>query len=463
MATLSTDPADLFTELYDNLDGRIAGPLQPDVALAWLTDETSEDVSAWVEGIAMLGELSATAIRESIEQVDDPDEPEDAQRRIFAVLRGLDRALAHVNPHTATYDHGALRHLGVRYAHRGRLNSDATPGALVPRFAFPGREGPVAESLRELFTSVVRISAPDWDRSAHVVIPNRSDFGRRDRLQGIRVGCSPALASLDDLEIEAAEKGGRWFFDARPRTEQVAPRFGEILRRLDEAGAAIGVLPELALTSELLGKWQTVIAENPRGRASRLKWLFLGSGASDSCDPPANRGVLVDRRSGEILLEQDKLFPFALTSQQIADWGLEGLLGEGPCAERITRGEKLTVAECGLGRLAVFICEDLARITEIGGVVLAQGVSFALAPVFSAEVLEHFWEHAHAKDYANQVGTQVVVANSLVVPRAAGASGPTGTALAHAPTGWARGETENATDVCVFTLSVEAAVPAVVL
>jgi predicted amidohydrolase len=459
----SSDPADLFTQLYDILDARLGGePLQPGVALEWLTDELSQEVASWIEGSTVVdGSLESEGIEDSINQVDDPDEPEEGLKRVFAILCGLDRAFAHINPHTATYDQGALRPLAVRYAERGRFNSPATRGALLPRYAFPGRETVVPESLVESFVNVVRVPPRAWAMARHATIPNRSDFGRLERQRGIRVGCVPAVQELGEVQLELVENVDRRFYAAHARLETVGSRAAEILDKLDASGAAIGVLPELALTDEILEVWKDVAVQRSPERTSRLKWLFIGTGSVGGDSPPANRGVLIDRRTGETLLEQDKMFPFTLDKSQLTAWGLERVLGEEPCGEFITRGRRLSISECGLGRLAIFICEDLARIASIGGGVLAHGVSFALAPVFSAEIQEHYWEHAHAKDYASQVGTQVVVANSLVIARAMGLTGKVGTALAHGPAGWVIGESEAPTDICLFSLSVEAAVTAV--
>jgi hypothetical protein len=297
VSTLSTDPADLFTQLYDDLDRRMEAPLQPSVAMEWLTDELVEEVASWIEGSAVIeGQLDPEGISHSIEQVEDPDEPEEAERRIFAILCGLDRAFAHINPHTATYDQGALRHLAVRYAERGRFNSPATRGALLPRYAFPGRLVVVPESLSEFFTSVVRVPPPAWAFARHAVIPNRSDFGRLDRQRGLRVGCAPVMSGLDDVDAELSQPESHRLYTIRPRPDRVRHRIVEIIRRLDESGAALGVMPELALANELLQEWRVAAVENPPGRTSRLKWIFAGTGPVGDENPPTNRGVLIDRR-----------------------------------------------------------------------------------------------------------------------------------------------------------------------
>jgi hypothetical protein len=59
----------------------------------------------------------------------------DSARRTFAVLLGLDAALAHANPLFGAAAPPALTEYALRYAESGRLDSGALSGALLPRFA----------------------------------------------------------------------------------------------------------------------------------------------------------------------------------------------------------------------------------------------------------------------------------------------------------------------------------------
>ena len=114
---------------------------------------------------------------------------------------------------------------------------------------------------------------------------------------------------------------------------------------------------------------------------------------------------------------QAKLYPFTLTSQQISDWRLDGIL-KSQSEEDMTRGRKLYIRDTTWGRIAVLICEDLTKLLEerIGRAVKGYGVSLLIAPVFSDEVIEHRWEHSQAKVWADQAGARTVVANSLAIP-----------------------------------------------
>jgi predicted amidohydrolase len=113
--------------------------------------------------------------------------------------------------------------------------------------------------------------------------------------------------------------------------------------------------------------------------------------------------------------------------------------------------------ESNLGRLAILICEDLARTMTLGPALRDHGLSLAICPVFS-EVLElYHWEHSKAKEYAAQVGTQMLVANSRAVGRAQGHE-DFGTALGHSPFSTDLVSTTSPEEVALLRLSDEAAV-----
>src|SRR5262245_13703339 len=120
--------ADLFCELFDRLDPA----------------EFSAEGEAWI------GDPAVTAIAGGVERAVLDGEPvaaPEGARRCFAVLLGLDAALAHVNPTLAGAAPPALTEYALRYAESGRFDSGAVPGALLPRFARPGRRGQLPEDL----------------------------------------------------------------------------------------------------------------------------------------------------------------------------------------------------------------------------------------------------------------------------------------------------------------------------
>jgi predicted amidohydrolase len=169
---------------------------------------------------------------------------------------------------------------------------------------------------------------------------------------------------------------------------------------------------------------------------SNLRWIFVGTGAFGDKTLPANRGYLLDRLTGQVLVEQDKLFPFTLSEEQLEAWNLSPLLGREPISEAIARGDMISVAESAIGRLVILVCEDLSRLDQLLNPLVEHGVSLAIAPVLSKPTLAHHWEHARAKVYADAAGTSVVIANSLVIASLLDQV-EAGTALVHGPGGFA--------------------------
>jgi predicted amidohydrolase len=446
------DAADLFCLIFDDFEAEQLDPYEVD---SWMTDQQVIDISSFTEGqVVETGTLDENEVRSGIEMAsDDPD------RRRFAYLQGIDNALLHAHPHTGSHDTAGLTAIAVRYAATGKFNTDAVAGALLPRFAFPADDEDLAvERLADAMTAAVRVPSEAWEMTDHTKIATRSDFHRLDRENGIVFGCVPFVEDLDELDWERRRIGeGDYFRASVIASEEIKERIAKVLALLDRQGAMVGVVPEACLSDQVLEWWRQAITGNRPPRDSRLRWIFVGTGPIGDGEPPANTGLLLDRYTGDVLMTQDKLYPFLLGGEQIEAWGLAAYVGEAKAREDIRRGESVTIAETGLGRLSVLICEDLARTMELGPPLRSHGLSHAIAPVFSNTIQPHHWEHNKAKEYADQVGTQVVVANSRAVGRARGEE-TFGTALAHSPHGTEFGATSRCDEVVLLRLSDEAAI-----
>jgi predicted amidohydrolase len=429
METFPSDPADLFIYLADQIEPRF----DRNETFGWMHDDSVRDIAEILERAALAdGAVSPESVAELLEYV----EEEERQQRLFAILLGLDRALLHVNPYFGSFDQGALVPIAVRYALTGVLNSDLSIGALLPRCSFPGRRQHTPNTINDAFVSVTCIPCAEWSQTDHCRIPRRNDLSRIERQGEFEIACVPFVDDASDFEWSAIERAGvRFYRISLANPCPVRDRVARVLGELDLSGATIAVLPELALSEELLDQWLEVIANQPRPAGSNLKWLFVGSGdvSVSSENGPVNRCVLLDRVTAEIVLEQDKVHPFTLTADQLEEWRLVDRLGSDDIEEDLDSGRRLLVAESALGRIVVLVCEDLARIVEIGPTLSHQGISHVFAPVFSKETRLHHWEHVKAKEYANQTGALVVVSNSLVIPRLMDADGPWGTSIAHSP------------------------------
>jgi predicted amidohydrolase len=406
------DPADLFVQLYDELGEHPFRGAVP--AQQWWADPS---VQADARRVCLKVLETGIAPRNLVSRLAQSD------RGMFAVLVGLDDALEYVHPFSATYDPGRLYRIAVRYVTSGRLNSDAVDGALLVRNVFPGR--PAGLPDREDFFGVVRVPRDAWADVEHSRIPNAFDlpFMRPEKSDSATIGvaCIPMLGSYDDLVFQQTDRAGAPAYRIGPQTEVLERRIEKVLEILDESRAFIGVLPEAALSEKLLMVWSETLRRKEPPKSSNLCWLFVGTGPCGGQSPPPNRAVLL-HRSGQVLLEQDKINDFTMTPGQLDRWGLNGLLGHGPRVEDIARGDTVRLLECALGRIGVLICEDLTR-PRISNALRGCGISHVFVPIFSGPV-HPSWVTGSATSYVVDVGASVVVVTSLAIARAIGRKGP---------------------------------------
>jgi predicted amidohydrolase len=430
---MSDDYADLFCELFDRLaaaEFRAEGE-------AWLGDPKVAATAAAVERAALDGAPVAAP---------------DGGRQTFAVLLGLDSALGHANPLFGVAAPPPLTEHALRYAESGRFDSGALPGALLPRFARPGRRGQLPADLADAFGSVVRVNATDWDTCDHVALPARSRLTRPEREAGLRVATAALIREPDELEWEVEERSGLRFYRIHPADQEpTRARVEKVIAAWDQQDVAIGVAPELCLSRTLLERWQVALRERAGAGASRLRLVVAGSGNLDRSSPPTNEAVLLDARTGEVLVRQRKVHPFNFSQQDLQLWGLTDRL-TAPIDEDLSRGERVCVVEAGGARLAILVCEDLARLHAFAAALHAHGVSLILVPVFARPTKDRRWERARAEVYSDATGSSVVVANSLVIAEILRTPAPVGTAIAVAPGHAAVGHSSEPDDVVVFAL-----------
>ena len=433
MSSVRDDYADLFCELFDRLN-----PAQ-----------FHSDGEAWMAD----GDVVATAARIERAALDGhPVDAPDGARGAFAVLLGLDAALAHANPTLAGWAPPALTEYALRYAESGRLDSGAHPGALLPRFARPGRRGQLPDDLADAFGSVLRVTAADRDACDQIALPARSRLTRPEREAGLRVSTAPMIRDPDELAWEVKERSGMRFYRIHPADrEPTAARVKKVIKAWDEQGVTIGVIPELCLSRTLLERWQAALRERAEAGSSRLRLVVAGSGNVEGSSPPTNEAVMLDARTGEALVRQHKVHPFNFSQEDLELWGLADRL-TAPIDEDLARGERVCVVEAGGARLAILVCEDLARLHAFAAALHAHGVSLLLVPVFARPTKDRRWERSRAELYCDAIGSSVVVANSLVIADILRSSMPVGTAIAIAPGHAAVGHASEPDDVVVFKL-----------
>lgn len=416
--------ADLFCGLYDRLDRVAVRERGSD----WLHDR---NVGSLIDQFASDVELGRPLAAFEMRLNSYPPGA-DVERRIYAALAGIDTAFRHVHPMAVVRAVGgeptpqALVELQAHVAASGRLDSPsgANGGALLPRLVEPPRRPGEPDDKRDLFHYVVRVQAASWNECDYMRLPEDGLLLSHEVHAGLNLACVPVIADAAEMRFER-HPGAATYRIAPIDAAVTLERIEAIVARLDAEDVQIAVAPELTLTPALLARWQAVLGAP---RRTRLRWVLAGSGPLETRGArPINTAVLLEGRTGRVLARQDKQHGFDMTDDELRRFGLEGLLGPGPVSEDVARGHRLTILDAGAERVAVLVCEDLARVVELGGVLRDFGVSLLLVPVLSRPLREYRWEHRSASIHGRTIGASVVIANSLVVHGLTG--DPGGTAM----------------------------------
>jgi predicted amidohydrolase len=349
----------------------------------------------------------------------------------FLLMRAIDRAFANLSPYVNTRHRGRIsRHLKT-FRRLNRYNECADFGAVIPRRTFPTRPQAVPDHEAEHLHSLMVV--PTTTDGLHFSrVPPDLDFSESLReTEAIVLGCVPFLHDLDELELRRIQDENDWY-SIRARTDRGwadhwQRRIAEVLTRLDRSGAHVGVLPELALTDELLLWWRRALRQTPPPPESRLEWILVGTGpitVDVRFEQQPNRAVLLHRNNGKVVFHQDKVEPFTLTDQHLEEWQLVKHLGNGPLAEWKRRAWDRYVVDARVGRFAILVCEDHDRLTTVGAHLSSLAPTHLLIPVFAPPILRHHWQEQAAIRFANQTGSASVVVTSYAIKRATTARRP---------------------------------------
>lgn len=437
------DIADFFCELYDTLDPEVAVRRLPAVRAGRRRERTT------------IGSRVADGTYDFDRARTDIAADASGDMCILHLL-GIDKALKRIDPFSATVPPRSLEPLSARYAKYGRF-SDQASGLLLPRAADPGRPNQEPAVLADAFASVIRVPKELLRHNRQRALPHAAQLAPDDIFPALRVGCAPVVAEVGEMSFERHEHLGTPVYRIGVKDpDAVAGRIEDILEAAAKEEIVLLVLPELTCNEDLAKKW-TAAAVASVARGSKLRWLFTGTGDLRKDGRAVNSGLLIDATTGRPLVDQAKTMAFTLTEAQIESWKLP--LPIEKLDEDIERGVGIYVADTGVGRLAVLICEDLAETTGPSvEAIAAFGVSHLLAPVFSEPTAPQFWEHQKAKNLATAAGTTTIVANSMVV---GALQEPTATtyhaALVHSPVatapGWgSEGGARTPTSLQVFSI-----------
>ncbi|GAA3792503.1 hypothetical protein GCM10022403_028130 [Streptomyces coacervatus] len=403
---LTADPADLFVILYDLLPEE---RFRADEAIDWLQDLTVREKADHIcRQVLQTGRVTEKLAGDIVREVDNH-----GHLGMFTALVGLDRALAAANPFNTRFNDPTMDWLRVRYIRHNRLNTPRrTTGLLLPRCARPGKVMAEWENKTDFF-NVHRVTPDDCRRIRLSRIPALNDPGFKGE-ESISIGAVPIVERYTDLKFEWERKGPGRRYRITP-SEDLGVRIGSAVRNLWQSGAEIGVLPESTVSTPLLKNWKNALRELPQD--SGLRWLLVGTGPLTDTNPPPNRAVLIDCRTREVILRQDKMAGFTVTTDLADQWRLPGGPHQGLAREDINRGTEITVLESSLGRLAVFICEDIKQSVRWAAQLQALGVSHIFVPLFAAPILRARpqWERQAAQRCIEELGAWVVLSNSLAV------------------------------------------------
>ncbi len=363
----------------------------------------------------------------------------------FHVLRGIDRAFVVLDRLKAgARDRRALAGLWQRWHTFGRLDTGVHGGVVLPRRCLPGRPLGVPDDLDGYLSNLVRVPEAALHgrhgRKAELLrCPALDDLDATDRGE-LSLGAVAFIGDLGELRLRrlTGKAGHDWYSITLGDGLVWRDRAERVLHALDQADVQVGLMPEMALDTNLLEQWQELVRTTPRPAESRLSWVLLGTGpvgGSDSSAPP-NRAVMINRVTGNVVLSQDKRHPFTLATSHLDKWGLRSQLGEGPLAEWMTEGRAHQILESTVGRFGVLVCDDLGRVVEAAPEVAAFGLTHLFVPIFAEPIRRFRWEERSADILANQVGCGTAVVNSCAV-QPASVETEVGTALfLHAREQW---------------------------
>lgn len=409
----SLDPAVVFAVFTAEFDG--ATPFE----MSRWRKETEQQTAEIYRRIVETGVLSSDTVEAA----------EDLRSR-FVLLRAIDRAFSRLDPYGGAADHGRLGPYLSTLHELGRYNREGVEhGEVIPRRTFPTRPVVAPEHVQGHLENLLLVR--NRHPSVHLNRVGAEFEFDEEPAETVRIGCVPFITSLEEMAVRRVDDAARWY-SIKPDTAGAVrerdwrARIANVLAALDESEAQIGVLPELALDDQMLRWWRQALRETPRPQDSRLHWVLVGSGplTVDAYAPQQpNRAMLLDRRTGRTVLEQDKCASFTLTWDQIHAWGLDPHLrpedddvdlGQG-LAEWMHRGWDRHALDCRVGRMTILICEDLGRPLDVGEKVAAIGPSHLLVPIFAPPILRYRWQEIGAFQMITEIGSTTVITTSCAI------------------------------------------------
>jgi predicted amidohydrolase len=397
------DIIDLFTETYDSLF-RGLGRSRVANLLFHSKDPTVRTTAA----VLLDNE------RQSIPNATDVER--------MGVLQLIDERCGFINPWFSggvrTAPTTEMRAVRDRYDQTGNF-SGGRRGLVLPR---PYRRAEPTCEASDAFKYLLRVPRRYDSR---IKITRRSDLPSLPR--SMTVGTICFLAS-GEVALERRDDVGQTWYLTLPQVRDIRARVHSALVALDRSGVDLALVPECSIDKESLRVWQKELSSHHRPTFGRLRLLLVGSGNvrnRPKSGHDVNKAVLLNRDGGDVVMTQDKRASYAMTYSDLAGWGFSrefSNLPRSPAAQEwMTEGRILQVLENPPTRLAILICEDLARIDRHLDAAIALGITHVLVPVLSPPLRVgagsgYGWEANSGREYARRAGCHVIVANSLAHP-----------------------------------------------
>jgi hypothetical protein len=261
----------------------------------------------------------------------------------------------------------------------------------------------------------------------------------------LNVAFVPALASADDAAFLPVDRGSARLFSvelADTSQRALADGMPALVRRLEAAEVNLALLPETVATADVGEALRRAMIANNEARLSAgalpsLRLAVLGVGGTRS------NVAKVFASDGTPLLEQPKANAWRLDEFQQERYGLTPALGGGDRDEDIVPGASQTfLDDPGLGRIAVLICEDLARGETAWQFTTAATPTIVLGPVCDGSLTRDRWAFQAAKSIGDEPGALTCVINSFVLSeyqrdaQGGSASTPVGIGIVLHPDDW---------------------------
>ncbi|TAM67377.1 hypothetical protein [Mycobacterium sp.] len=414
------DACDAFAQVLPLLAQEANNPSRQTRA-NWKVDPLVVDrIAAIADAVTNTGGVPANLVDEIITNLGYPTDRMEAIQEAFALLLGIDRAFAGLDPFRSD-DRDELWKYRARLWKDNRLDTGlASPARVLPRRAIPVRGRGNPEKLDEEFEHLLLIQPSPTSSIDYAIADPQHDMTVEEirRTDTLEIACIPFLGQYNELDIThglfAPPSTNYYSIQPGKTLAYWEDRMDRILRELESKKIHFAILPELALSNNLLKAWQAKLRASTRSP----QWLLAGTGklgSSHGGPLPPNRAMLLSD-GGDEVMGQDKLRPFDMSADTVDRWQLASYLGKQDLVEGMTEGTVRRIRDFRAGRVAILICEDHGRLVQEVANLVEHGPTLIFVPIFSEPIRRFFWEHKAATDDVLALGASVIVSNSCAVP-----------------------------------------------